>query len=262
MTRADTLSDTALLHALADAAGAAILPHFRASPAVTLKGEARFDPVTAADRGAEAAMRDIIARERPDDGILGEEMAPVEGRSGRTWILDPVDGTRAFVAGLPSWGTLIALSEGGTPRIGMMAQPFVGERFFCDGTDAFWQRGSERRALSTRPCRSLADAFVCATTPDMFEGAAADAFGRLADAVRHVRWGTDCYGYAMVAAGQADVVVEAGLKPYDIAPFVPLLAAAGGRVSAWDGGSAAGGGAVVAVGDPALLPAVLELLAG
>lgn len=256
------MDDETLMHALADAAGAAILPHFRSALAVESKRVDGYDPVTVADRAAEEAMRATIAAERPEDGVTGEEFPPVPSRSGRTWMLDPIDGTKAFVAGLPSWGTLIALCEDGTPRLGMMNQPFVGERFFTAGGAACWRRGGESRRLETRRGRGLADALLLATHPDMFEGAAADAFARLAARVRHVRYGTDCYGYAMVAAGQADLVVEASLKPFDIAPFVPLVEAAGGVVASWTGGPAAGGGAVIAAGDAALADAAATVLAG
>ena len=253
--------DVLLMHRLADVAGDAILPHFRALDGVESKQAAVFDPVTAADRGAEAAMRTLLERERPSDGILGEEYGLAREAATRRWILDPIDGTRAFVCGLPTWGVLIALVVDGRAWIGMMAQPFVGERFWSDGERAYMARSGAVRPIATRRCPRLSEATLLATTPDMFEGDAGPRFAGLTAAVRATRYGTDCYGYAMVAAGQADVVVEAKLATYDIAAFIPIIETAGGRVTDWSGGDALAGGRVIAAGDPHIAEAVVAFLA-
>ncbi|WP_420394155.1 histidinol-phosphatase [Acuticoccus sp.] len=261
------IADADLLHALADAAEAAVLPHFRQLAYVDNKASEGFDPVTVADREAEAAMRAILARERPDDAVVGEELAEARGTSGRTWILDPIDGTRAFIAGLPTWGVLIALAEDGSAVRGMMAQPFVGERFVGGPDGAYWSRGSQQHALAARRCATLGEAVLASTGPQHFDVSRRERFATLAAACRMVRYGTDCYGYAMVAAGHIDVVVEAGLKVVDIAPFVPMITAAGGTVTDWQGAPFGHRlltdfrGDVVAVGDADLLPQVLAALA-
>ncbi|UOM33541.1 inositol monophosphatase family protein [Acuticoccus sp. I52.16.1] len=260
--------DRDLLERLADAASDAILPHFRKLPGVDNKAAEGFDPVTVADREAELAMRAVLARERPEDGIFGEEFDAVESRSGRTWILDPIDGTRGFMAGLPTWGVLIALADATGPTLGMMCQPYVGERFVGGRDGATFSRGGEVRPLRTRPCPGLAEATLATTGPQHFAPDALAAFERVAGRSRLVRYGTDCYAYAMLAAGQIDVVVEAGLKPVDIAPFVPIVEAAGGALTDWEGARIGPmlphrfAGTTVAVGDPALLDAVLSALKG
>jgi len=253
------LSDVELSHHLADAASAAIMPHFRALPDVENKAATGFDPVTVADRAAEEAIRQSLAEARPDDGILGEEFPPTAGKSGRTWVLDPIDGTRGFMAGLPTWGVLIALAEEGGPSVGMMAQPFVGERFFASEAGAFhtWSRGTE--PLKTRRCRRLADAVIALTALDHFDPEMRETLAALSRVARLVRFGTDCYGYAMLAAGHVDIVLETGLKPFDIAPFVPIVERAGGalvdrrgeRIGPSVMGDYSSDG--IAVGDPALL---------
>lgn len=245
---------------LADAAKAASLPHFRARPAVEDKGGGRrFDPVTLADRSAERAMRELIRSRYPQHGILGEEEARVVGQSPLTWVLDPVDGTRAFILGLPLWGTLIALNDGQRPVLGVMDQPFTGERFAGIGRSA-WLNG---HPLHVQPCGSLAHAKIMCTSPEIFEtDAQLSAFQRVADRARLVRYGGDCYAYCMVAAGHVDAVIEAGLKPYDVQALIPIIEGAGGIVTSWDGGNAQHGGAVVACGDRQLHRHILALLAG
>lgn len=259
--------DGALAFALAKAAGAAIRPHFRSAMRVDNKTAQGFDPVTAADREAETRMRELIAAERPGDAVHGEEFSNATGRTGRTWILDPIDGTRAFIAGLPTWGTLIALVNGSKPVLGLMHQPVLGETFVADADGAFLIGHGTRTPLATRACESLALASAATTSPDAFEPREWEAFERLHGAVRAVRYGTDCYGYAMLAAGFLDVVVEAGLKAVDIAPFVPIVERAGGRVTDWAGEPIAGrltsgfAGDVIAVGDPELIGPVVAALA-
>jgi myo-inositol-1(or 4)-monophosphatase len=249
-------------HELADASGAAILPHFRANGEVANKEAAGFDPVTEADRGAETAMRRLIEASYPEHGIAGEEFADRPASGPFTWALDPIDGTKSFIIGMPTWGTLIGLLQDGRPLLGMMNQPYVGERFW-GGPDGAWFRGrGGERAMRTRPCASLGDAILAATTPDMFKGEDVARFQSLSKACRMTRFGGDCYAYCLLAMGLIDIVAEASLKPFDIAPLIPIIEAAGGRVSTWDGGDASRGGRVVAVGDPSLHEAALRALGG
>ncbi|MEM8663929.1 MAG: inositol monophosphatase family protein [Pseudomonadota bacterium] len=260
-------SDLDLMNALADDASNAILPHFRALPEVENKLTQGFDPVTVADRAAERVIRERLAEKRPDDAILGEEYPPKEGTSGRTWVLDPIDGTRGFMAGLPTWGVLIALAEGAEPTTGMMAQPFVGERFYASKEGAFMAGHAGIQSIATRPCKRLEDAVVACTAPYHFDGHFRDRFEALASKVRLVRFGVDCYGYALLAAGHIDIVVETRLQPYDIAPFVPIVERAGGalvdRHGARIGPTVLNGyaGDGLAVGDPALLEPLIAAFA-
>ena len=251
---------------LADAAGAAALPHFRAPALATENKDAGgFDPVTVADRAAEQAMRDVLAAERPDDGIFGEEQERTHGTSGLTWVLDPIDGTRAFISGLPVWGTLIALDDGETGRIGVIDQPHIGERFMgvWDGTHgrAWLERGGVETPLSTRTGVSLAEATLFTTDPFIFAEAETPRFEAVRARARLTRYGTDCYAYALVAMGTVDVVIESGLAAYDIASHIPLIRAAGGVVTDWQGGDCRWGGTVVAAGSAELHAEALELLA-
>jgi histidinol phosphatase-like enzyme (inositol monophosphatase family) len=234
---------------LADAAAFAIAPYFRAPLAVEDKGGARFDPVTEADREAERAMRELIRREYPGHGILGEEHGVEDGTLGLTWVLDPIDGTRAFITGLPLWGTLIALNDGTRPVVGVMNQPFTKERYV--GTpDGAWLNGEP---LETRQCPQLGEARIMCTTPDLFDTPARRAaFDSVAREAKLVRFGGDCYAYCMVASGFVDAVIEAGLKPYDVQAIMPIVEGAGGIVSTWDGKDAQHGGTIVACGDPRL----------
>lgn len=264
MTSAQGLPELlATAHRLADISARAILPFFRQRLIVENKdGSGGFDPVTAADRAAERVIRDELSRTYPDHCIVGEEFENAMSASDSRWIIDPIDGTRAFIMGLPLWGTLIGHARGETPVIGLLNQPFTGERFWNDSTESFW-RGSDGslRKLQTRMGQTLDQAILSTTHPDLFEaGYEADAFARLRLQVRMTRYGGDCYAYAMVAMGFVDVVVEAGLKPFDIAALVPIIESAGGRVTAWDGGSPLAGGRIVASGDPRLHDAVLDVL--
>ena len=247
---------------LADAARAAILPFFRASHAVTDKGGERFDPVTEADQAAERAMRALIARAFPDHGILGEEYGETAGASPYQWILDPIDGTRAFMAGLTSWGVLIGLYHEGKPLIGLMDQPYLDERYRGWNQSANATVRGETCALKTRDCASLGEAILSTTDPYLFSGEEADAFARARQAAKLTRYGYDCTAYAMIAAGHVDCVIESGLKPFDIAALIPILTGAGGGVCAWDGGDASQGGRVLAWGDARVRDACLQALAG
>ena len=246
---------------LADVAAARSLPLFR-SPglAAASKAAAGFDPVTAADREAERAMRELLAARRPADGILGEEFPPVDGGSGLTWVLDPIDGTRAFWSGATTWGTLIGLDGGDGPMLGVIDQPYIGERFMGGLGRAEMTRGEARRALAVRACAGLADAVLYTTFPEIGTPGERAGFEAVRDRVRMTRYGFDCYAYALVALGQVDLVIEAGLQPYDIQGPQAVIEAAGGVVSDWRGGPAHRGGRVVAAGDARVHAAALERL--
>lgn len=242
-------------------AGEVVLPYFRQPLAVDDKGGQRFDPVTIADRAAEQALRTAIAARYPDHGILGEEFGDTPGSSEYRWVIDPIDGTRAFVCGVPTWGTLIALCEHGRPVLGLMSQPFVGECFVGGGAAAWHVRAGDHRRLHTREHHELASSYLFATAPEMF---AADvewpAFQRLARQVRLARYGIDCYAYCLLAAGHLDLVVEAGLGYYDIAPLMPIVEAAGGVVTDWNGQPVRGGGRVIAAANRRLHAQALAYL--
>ena len=246
---------------LATLSGQAILPFFRTSLAAEDKSRGgAFDPVTEADRAGEAAMRQLIKRSFPSHGIVGEEFGAERADAEYVWVLDPIDGTRAFIAGLPTWGTLIGLSRAGRPAFGMMHQPFTGERFFGDGGSATFRGPGGERQLRTRRCASLADAIISTTSPKLFSGEDLRAYDRVESVTRLARYGCDCYAYCMLAAGHIDLVVESGLKPYDIVALIPIVEGAGGIVTDWEGGPAAGGGSVVAAGDRRVHQAALRLL--
>ena len=247
--------------AAADAARPVTLAGFRRGLAVESKRD-DYDPVTAADRDAEAAMRAVLARLRPDDGILGEEHGAEAGTSGLTWVLDPIDGTRAFVAGAPTWGTLIAVNGGAAPLCGLIEQPYVGERFEGGFGEARLWRGGESASIRTRAVASLSQAIVMSTFPEVGAEEEGAAFARLASRCLLTRYGLDCYAYALVAAGHVDLVVEAGLAPYDIQGPMAVVEGAGGIVTAWDGGPAQDGGRVIAAGCRAVHEAAMEVLAG
>jgi myo-inositol-1(or 4)-monophosphatase len=253
-------------HALADRAGAAVLPHFRRRLAVANKAAAdgRYDPVTAADRAAERAMRAAIAKAFPDHGIVGEEFAARPGAGSLKWVLDPIDGTRAFIMGSPLWGTLIGLVEDGVPILGLVDQPFLRERFWAAGGRAHLRGGDgNTRRLKTRPCPALAQAVLTSTHPDLFEPPfEVAAFARVKQKARMTRYGGDCYGYCLLAAGFVDIVIEAGLKPYDVIGLIPIIEGAGGQITTWDGRPALDGGRILATGDKRVHAEALALLAG
>ncbi|ODN70993.1 histidinol-phosphatase [Methylobrevis pamukkalensis] len=261
MTTDSITSWLPFLDRLADAAGEVILPHFRSAMTVENKEAAAFDPVTVADRAAEEAIRTLIGEAYPEHGILGEEYGDTSDGADSVWVIDPIDGTRAFISGLPVWGTLIGLMRGGRPAIGMMAQPFTGERFVGDGQSAFYAGPGGPRALKTRACGALDQATLFCTTPALFAADDRAAFDRVERAVRLSRYGVDCYAYCMVAAGQVDLVIEDQLKIFDIMPLIPVIEGAGGAVTSWTGGSAVEGGKVVASGDPRVHEAALKMLA-
>lgn len=248
--------------ALADAAGPATLALFRSSGLVADSKSETFDPVTVADRDAEEKMRGLLEDLRPDDGIVGEEFSPVVGTSGWTWLLDPIDGTRGYISGTPTWGILIALSDETGPKLGVIDQPFTKERFMGGLGRAAYDGPMGASPLSVRTGYDLADAVLFTTFPEVGTPEEGAAFRRVADKVRLVRYGTDCYAYGLLALGQIDLVIEAGLQPYDIAAPIAVIEAAGGMVTDWTGGPAHHGGQVLAAATPALHAAALDLLRG
>ncbi len=249
---------------LADAAGEAILPLFRQGIAVNNKRKKRgFDPVTEADRAAEVAMRALIAEHYPGHTVRGEELPVHDGTSPLTWYLDPIDGTKAFIYGVPVWATLVGLADGERPLLGVMNQPFVGERFVGSPAGAFIVNRNGSRQLETRKTASLETALMATTDPINFEpGPQQERFAALADRVCHTRYGGDAYFYCLLAAGLCDLVVDPGMDPYDIVALIPIVEQAGGIVTTWDGGPAAEGGNIVAAATSALHEAAVAILSG
>ncbi|MBI5506950.1 MAG: histidinol-phosphatase [Deltaproteobacteria bacterium] len=266
----NTLSDDELsdyldfAETLADAARAAIAPHFRQQLVIDDKGRSLYsdyDPVTIADRQAEEAMRVLIREAYPSHGILGEENGHEKGTCDLTWVLDPIDGTRAFITGVPLWGTLIALSNRSGPLLGVVDQPFLRERFTGSRLGSRYVFADESGDLCTRPCAELGDAVLYCTHPDMFAAEPEHSiFEDLRGRVRMSRFSGDCYSYCMLAFGLVDLVIDAELKPWDIHALIPIIEAAGGVVSDWTGGPAVDGGKVIAAGDSRTHQAALELL--
>lgn len=253
-------SDIMLAHRLADAAGAAIRPFFRADFAHEAKADS--SPVTEADRAAEAAMRAILAAECPADAIIGEEYGEKPGTSGRTWVLDPIDGTVSFMAGRPIFGSLIALLQDGFPLLGVIDQCIGGERWVgAVGMETTFNG----RPARTRACQNLSSAVLASSGPQYFDNHSGEHFMTLAARTAHKRmlWGGDCYNYGLLASGHLDLVVESGLKLHDFAALVPIVEGAGGLMCDWNGEPlhGASAGHVIALGDPARLEDVLEALA-
>jgi histidinol phosphatase-like enzyme (inositol monophosphatase family) len=256
----------AFAHRLADASGAVIRPYFRqrievANKPMTIEGRAVFDPVTEADKNAEKAIRAIIERERPDDGILGEEFGEKPSANGLRWVLDPVDGTRAFINGRHEWGSLIALEANERPVLGVIDQPWIGERFIgVNGATELHFRGAVL-PLKVRVCSELSDAILCATHPDgYFLKEEREAFRRVQRAVKMTRWGGDCYIFGTMALGFCDVIVESTFNRWDVAALIPVVEGAGGVITNWQGGSCEHGGQVLAAGDERIHAAALKLL--
>ncbi len=248
-------------HALADAARVETLRWFRGGAlSIDNKDAGGFDPVTQADRASEAAMRAVLARLRPDDAVLGEEQAATGGTSGLTWVLDPIDGTRAYLSGTPTWGVLIALSDATGPKLGIIDQPYIGERFAGGAGVARVTGPQGEAALRTRATARLEDAVIFTTFPEVGTETERAAFHALARDCRLTRYGMDCYAYALLAAGQIDLVVEAGLQAYDICAPIAVIEAAGGVVTDWQGGPAHNGGRVLAAANPVIHAAALDRL--
>jgi myo-inositol-1(or 4)-monophosphatase len=248
------------LDRLAAASGDTILPFFRTALAIENKKAGGFDPVTAADRAAENAMRTLIREHFPAHGIIGEEYGSERTDAEYVWLLDPIDGTKSFIAGMLAWGTLIGLMRFGEPVYGAKHQPFTREQFFGDGGAASYRGPGGPRDLRVRRCEKLDDAVMFTTSPLLMNEADRTRFRRVEDTVRLSRYGGDCYAYCMLAAGQIDLIIETELKPHDIAPLIPIVAGAGGVVTTWENTPAQTGGRIVAAGDARVHAAALELL--
>lgn len=261
---ADDLFDgrTAFAHELADTAGAVILPFFRRRIEITNKSSGDlYDPVTEADRGAERALRALIEKNYPDDSILGEEYGAKAGHSGFRWVLDPVDGTRAFIAGQPLWGTLISLEQDGVPVMGVLDQPFLRERFVGFGRTAELRNDDGVTKLNVRACAALTDAVICTTHPFLhFKDEERAQYFRVEKAARLSRYGGDCYAYALIALGFVDLVIETELKRWDVSALVPIVEGAGGIVTNWQGGRISDGGSIIAAGDVRVHAEALKIL--
>jgi myo-inositol-1(or 4)-monophosphatase len=252
---------TTFVDELATVSGETILPFFRTALAVeNKKPGGAFDPVTAADRAAENAMRSLIRRSFPHHGILGEEYAGEQIDAEYVWVLDPIDGTKSFIAGMPAWGTLIGLMRFGEPVFGMMHQPFIGERFSGDGGAARYRGPAGDRDLRVRACAALGDALLFTTSPLLMTNKDRTAFARVESKVKLSRYGGDCYAYCMAAAGHIDLLIETELKPHDIVPLIPVITGAGGIVTNWENEPAQAGGRVIVAGDRRVHEAALELL--
>jgi myo-inositol-1(or 4)-monophosphatase len=251
----------AFVDQLATVSGETIMPFFRTALVVDNKKSGGFDPVTEADRAAEHSMRALIRRNFPDHGILGEEHGSERSDAEYVWVLDPIDGTKSFIAGMPAWGTLIGLMRFGELVFGMMHQPFTRERFSGDGGAARYRGPTGNRDLHVRACGSLADAVLFTTSPLLMNDKDRAEFARVEKTVKLSRYGGDCYAYCMLAAGLIDIVIETEIKPHDIVPLIPIIAGAGGIVTTWENGPAQAGGRVVVAGDARVHKAALEMLA-
>ncbi len=248
---------------IVERAGPIALRYFRQPLDVTNKAAGEgFDPVTQADRQVEAAIREALADAFPDFGVVGEEHGEQSGSAPQRWVVDPIDGTRAFMTGMPGWGILLGLTEGDACLAGVVHQPFLGETFFGRRRGSLFKSAGETSPLRTRATERLADALLYSTHPTMFAlPAERAAYERIDAAVRMSRFGGDCYAYCLLAMGQIDLVVEAQLQPYDIVPLIPIIEGAGGVVTNWEGGSAHAGGRVVASANAALHAAALACIA-
>ncbi len=254
---------SATLHAAAASAEPQTLKHFRSEMAVENKLAAAFDPVTEADRGAESAIRTIIANDFPEHAIIGEEHEAINEGSDFSWIIDPIDGTRAFISGVPLWGTLIGFAHRGRVLAGIMSQPFIGETYTGGPGGSFYRRADDQIRLATSGCTALGAARMFTTTPELFDTTERQAaWSALTDAALMTRYGCDCYAYCLLAAGHVDLVVEPKLNIYDIAALIPIIEQAGGVLATWDGRPADAGGDVVAAATPELLDEALRIIAG
>lgn len=249
----------ALAHRLADAARPIAARYFRTPVVVDDKSDQ--SPVTIADREAETAMRELLQRHAPQHGVFGEEHGAVRTDADYVWVLDPIDGTKAFITGLPVFGTLVALLHKGKPVLGIIDQPILKERWLGVSGQQSTLNG---KPITTRACSLLANAYMYSTAPGMFAEGYAKPHAKLTESVKLFRWGGDCYAYGLLAAGHVDLVVEASLKLYDFAALVPVVKGAGGVITDWRGRELDmhADGSVVAAGDPVLHRAAIEALAG
>lgn len=255
----DSLKQTA--QALADVAQVETLRYFRSHGLeADNKEPAAFDPVTIADRASEKAMRAVLAEMRPQDAILGEEFGYAEGSSGLTWVLDPIDGTRGYISGTPTWGVLISVRDAQGPFFGMITQPYIGERFIGGLNEARMTGPHGETALRTRTARPLSECLMLSTFPEVGTVHERAGFDAVKEQVKLTRYGMDCYGYALLAAGQVDLVIEAGLQAYDVQAPIAVIQAAGGIVTNWRGAPAHDGGRVLAAANAEVHAAALKVL--
>ena len=256
-----TVDTEAFLRELAAIAAAEILPHFRNLDAIENKDSTGFDPVTLADRNAERAIRKAISIRHPKHGIVGEEFGNQNPDADTCWVIDPIDGTKSFIAGIPLWGTLIGLCEHAKPVAGIMSQPFTGETFLARAGKSVFEYQGKSTALKTSNTEDLEEAIIMSTSPDLFSPQESARFDELTVRARMVRYGADCYAYCMLAAGQIDLVVEAGLKFHDVAALIPIIENAGGLVTDWQGKPFGNTGQILAAANPTLHRKALIMLA-
>ena len=252
-----------LVHNMAKAAAKETLAHFRAPINVENKATIGFDPVTIADKNAEKAIIAIITENFPNHKLLSEEFN-AEGSLKEdclSWVIDPIDGTRAYISGLPTWASLIGLYDGFTPLLGVMDQPFVGERFWAADGNTYWRVNNIDKPIKTRACKSLSNAILATTAPHFFEAAdLAPLWEEVSSTANLTRYGGDSYNYALLAAGHVDAVIERDLQAYDILPLRPIIEGAGGIITDWQGNPVTSGGHVIACGDRALHAQILNIL--
>ncbi len=253
-----TLTHFAL--SLSKAAEKEILPHFRQNVPVEVKAARDWDPVTEGDKAGERAIRHLIEKHYPSHGIIGEEYGTKTGTSGLTWILDPVDGTRAFVIGLPTWATLIGLYMDGQPLLGVMCQPFIGDTFYGHRGGAWLDHRGRVQEIRVSPGRRAHEAMAGTTTPHLYRDDDAPRFERLRAHVKSMRFGLDCYSFALLAAGHLDIAMDPMLQLYDIAALIPIIEGAGGVVGSWTGNNPAGGGNVLCASSQALFEEARALM--
>ncbi|EGE60886.1 UNVERIFIED_ORG: histidinol phosphatase-like enzyme (inositol monophosphatase family) [Rhizobium esperanzae] len=249
------------LHRLADAADRETVSRFRKKLETTTKPKEgyRFDPVTEADREAELAMRALISQEFPDHSIVGEEYG-VTGPGACQWVLDPIDGTRPFLLGIPVWGTLIGFCEQGRATAGLMSQPITRERFWAHNGESWLRTDNATTRLTTSACTQLSDAVLHTNSPEGVRRNPDVRFDVLDATVKMTRYGGECYAFAMLAAGHIDICVEFSLQPYDIVPMIPLIEAAGGAVTTFDGSRPENGGRIIASANEELHAAAISVL--
>jgi|TARA_B110000259_G_scaffold36467_2_gene41092 histidinol phosphatase-like enzyme (inositol monophosphatase family) len=261
LDRNDKVSILSTAFEMADAGRPIALNYFRNNNQIVENKLANgFDPVTVADKEIELIFRKILSERRPQDGILGEEFPDVIGVSGLTWVLDPIDGTRGFISGTPTWGMLIGVNDGTQPVFGIIDQPFTAERFIGGFGQSVLQHNGHEQALKVRSCTSLQNAVLFSTMPEVGTEAETKLFNSVSQKCKLTRYGMDCYAYALLAAGQIDLVIEAQLNPYDIQGPLAVVQAAGGIVTNWQGGAADQGGQVIAAGDPTIHAAAMKIL--
>lgn len=254
--------DLAFFQELAEIAAQTSLPFFRMPLHVENKLQAGFDPVTEADRKTEENLRAAISRRYPNDGILGEEGGVSHPESDDIWVIDPIDGTRSFISGMPIWGSLVGLMHKNKAVAGMMAQPFTGELFAAVDEGAFYRHKMSWQPLKVAKTKRLEEATLFSTAPDLFSPEKKKQFEQVANKTRLIRWSADCYAFAMLAAGHVDLVIDTGLQPYDIMALIPIIEKAGGMVTQWNGGKAEKGGDIIAAATPELHAEACRLLGG